>query len=164
MTKHDTISEARAAAKPQPETLPRSAVPFPAAGPDAFFFFALGSQERLEDALDAIAPVGEHETYFGRAERLLLAGNLAAVRAAVDCGLKKLEGGKLVPFADVDLDEISWTVSEIVETALDALARGHLGKPYKQLIEEMTAAREAAIEEERRAWREKHGEAKGGAS
>lgn len=153
MTDHgpETISDAQAAAQPKPSG--RARVSFPLAGDGAFLLFTLGGMIALEKAADAIMPDwhGRGFTFFGVLERLLLDGNPAAVRAAIDAGLKREVDGKVVPIAEIDLDAIEWPIAEVVEPALNALAIGTFNKPYSDLIAEATAAAQARAAEARKA-------------
>lgn len=153
----DTISEAQAAeAKPKRPYPGKERIPFPLSGPDHFFLFNLGGLALLEKTTDEVVGRDWHgtgSTCFHEAEKLLLAGNIQMIRAAIDAGLKTTdEAGKVIPVASVDLDEIEWPVGEIVEAALNALAVAYHNKRYDTLLAEATAAREAAVEEARKAW------------
>jgi hypothetical protein len=122
-------------------------VPFPQAGEGAFFSYPLSSLVRLDEAMAKIMPdaMARGFTSFALAESLLLAGSPAAVRAAIDTGLKR-EGpdGKPVPFDTIDPDEIEWPLGDIVKPALEAICIAHHGKPYSAMIEEARRAAEEA--------------------
>lgn len=154
MTDHgpETISQAQAAAQPKPSR--RTRIPFPLAGGGAFLLYTFGSMIALEEAANRIMSdwLGRGFTAFGVMERLLLDGNPAAVRAAIDAGLKREIDGKVVPISEIDLDNVEWSVAEVVEPALNALAIAYFNKPYADLIAEATAAAQARAAEARKAW------------
>lgn len=153
----DTISAAQAAeAKPKRPYPGRERIPFPPAGEGRFFLIYLNGIALIDSAVDRVIGKdwhGKGSTCFHEAEKLLLAGNIEVLKAAIDAGLKQ-EGpdGKPVPVTDVDLDEIEWPVSEVAEAALNALSVATYGKRYDTMLAEATAAREAAVEEARKAW------------
>lgn len=159
MTKPETISAAQAAeAKPKRPYPGRERIPFPQAGDGCFFLILLDGLAVIDDAVEEVVGSDWHgkgtETCFSMAERCLLSGNPKVMRAAIDAGLKR-EGadGKPVPVTDIALDEVEWPVGEIAEASLNALAVAYHGKRYDVLLAEATAAREAAVEEARKAWR-----------
>ncbi|MCQ3942635.1 MAG: hypothetical protein DPW22_05400 [Alphaproteobacteria bacterium] len=157
MTKPQTISAAQAAeAKPKRPYPGRERIPFPQAGEGCFFLIYLKGIALIDAAVDRVIGKdwhGKGSTCFHEAEKLLLAGNIEVLKAAIDAGLKR-EGPdeKPVPVTEVDLDEIEWPVSDVAEAALNALAVATYGKRYDTLMAEATAAREAAVEEARKAW------------
>jgi len=160
----ETITEAKASisaekaaeAKRERHRL-NSRVPFPLAGDDVFLTFTLSSLCHLEENAEKLMPDYEQRGFspFGVYEKLLLAGHPGAVRTVLDAGLKRLnEEGKPVPATDIDLDDADWPVTEIVEPALNVLAYNWFGRTYAEMVSEATAAREAAVEEARKAWKD----------
>jgi hypothetical protein len=158
----ETITAAKATeAKPNRPYPGRERIPFPLAGEGCFMLFTLGGLAVLEETTDKVIGKDWHgqgrETCFSQAEKLLLAGNVEMIRAAVDAGLKRNSpNGKPAPVTEIDLDEIEWPIGEIAEAALNALAVAYHGKRYDVLLAEATAAHEAAVEEARNAWEAKH--------
>lgn len=154
----ETISEAKAAEARKERHLRLSRVPFPLAGDGVFLFFGLSSLCKLEEDAGTLMPDFEERgfTPFSVYEKLLLAGHPGAIRAVLDAGLKRLdENGRPAPAVDIDLDgDLDWPVPEIVTPALEAVAYSWLAKSYSELLAEATAAREAAVEEARKAWKE----------
>lgn len=162
----ETISEAKAAVAAVAqleEHLRKLWVEFPLAGPDVFLHYGINSLARLEDHAEAVMPDHREKgvNWFGVIERKLLDGHSATIRAVLDIGLKRkgdpypTGGWKAVPAADIDLDDdLPWPVADIVEPALNAISYSWLRKTYQEALAEATAAREAAIEEARRAWQE----------
>lgn len=153
----ETISEAKAAEEKRERHLRLSRAAFPLAGPDVFLHFTLGSLGQLEEDADKLMPGYDDRGFspFGVYEKLLLAGHPGAVRAVLDHGLKREdENRKIVPATDIDLDAIDWPVTEVVEPALNVLAYCWFGRTYAEMIAEATAAREAAVEEARKAWKD----------
>lgn len=155
MTEHDTISQAQSAgneAAKAEERHQKSRDPFPLLE-GSFFHFTLGGLQAMEKAADDVWPGWQDRglTAFGVMERLLLDGHPAAVRAAIDAGLKREgENGKPVPCSDIDLEEIEWPVSDIVMPALNAFAYGYFRQSYDEIIAEVTAAAEARAEKTRK--------------
>lgn len=159
MTEPETISEAQAApavAAAEAERRHKARQPFPLAGEGCFFYFPLGSLVAVEKFVDQVEPdwFKKHDSPFAVMERLLLAGQAAAVRAAIDCGLKREVDGKVEPVTSIDLDAVDWPVAEIVTPAMNALCFAHTGQTYHELIAEVTAAAEARASEARNAWQE----------
>jgi len=154
-----TVTEAQTTeAKPKRLYPGRERIPFEIAGDGVFMLFTLKGLALLETTTDEVIGKDWHgtgSTCFHESEKLLLAGNPKMIRAALDAGLKR-EGpdGKPVPVTEHDLDEIEWPVGEIAEAALNALAVAYHGKRYDTMLAEATAAREAAVEEARKAWQE----------
>lgn len=162
----ETITEAReaeAAPARLEKHLRKLWVPFPLAGDDVYLHFGINSLARLEEHAETVMPDFQEKgfNWFGVIERKLLDGHSGTVRAVLDVGLKRKGdpypsgGWKAVPAADIDLDDdLPWPVSEIVELAMNAIAYSWLRKTYSEMIAEVTAAREAAAEEARKAWQE----------
>lgn len=149
----ETITEARTAAEKRERYRKFSRVPFEEAGDGVFIHFSWDGIGKLEGLTEGKKQPGE--TWFGTVERLLLSGDVAALRQCLDVSLK-VEGpeGKPIPAVDVDLDDPGFAIGDAVRPILNALAYVTYHKTYEEMIAEATAAREAAVEEARKAWQE----------
>ena len=149
----ETISEARTAAEKRERYRKFSRIPFEEAGEGIFVHFSWDGIGKLEGLTEGKKIPGE--TWFGTVERLLLSGDVAALRQCLDVSLK-IEGpeGKPIPAVAVDLDDPGFAITDAVTPILNALAYITYRKSYEEMIAEATAAREAAVEEARKAWQE----------
>lgn len=140
-----SISETQSNAQAAADRQSKSRISFPLAGEGAFLHFSHKRIAALETAAGAIIPDWMDRGFnsFGLIERLTLDGNAAMIRAILDNGLKRLnEDEKLVPMAEVDLDEIDWPMGEVARPALEVICYAYHGKTYSEVLAELTAARQ----------------------
>ena len=144
----ETISEARTAAEKRERYRKYSRVPFEEAGDGVFVHFSWDGIGKLEGLTEGKKLPGE--TWFGTVERLLLSGDVAALRQCLDVSLK-IEGpeGKSAPAVAVDLDDPGFAIGDAVRPILNALAYAAFSKTYEEMLREATEQYEARLAEER---------------
>ncbi|WP_420408290.1 hypothetical protein [Hoeflea sp.] len=138
-----SISETQSQAQAVADRQSKSRIPFPMAGEAAYLHFNHKGIAALEVAAAGILPDWMDRGFsgFGLIERLTLDGNAAMIRAILDNGLKRLnEDGKLVPMAEIDLDEIDWPMGDIARPALEVICYAYHGESYSEALERMTAS------------------------
>lgn len=141
-----TITEAQSKAEAAADRANKSRITFPLAGEGAYLHFSHKGIAALETAAGLIVPDWMDRGFnsFGLIERLTLDGNAAMIRAILDNGLKRLnEDGKFAPIAEVDLDEIDWPMGEVAKPALQVICYAYHGETYSEVLEKVTAARQA---------------------
>ena len=116
----------------------RGEIPFPQAGEGAFVHFSLADLAELEDLFG--------RNFFGEIEEAAFHASPRDLPKCLGIGLKSRDAeGKVTRIWD-DLDHaaLKFTMADVGEPILDAISQSHLGKTYKELVEEAEEARKKA--------------------